>query len=198
VINLVAQGSIEQGMLGVLAFKKSLFAGVLDGGDRNVFMNGTRLSKFMESVDEVTGSMGPADVAEVASARAMAGHALAEGPQTQLAQASSPQMGLRPDAGGGEAPASDDDAAASHDAPTAFPAAGWAPLLEAGLQWLAAFSDAPPPAGATGARGPATARITTDPATGERNLTVPLPDPATLRWLADGLKGLLTRLQRPG
>jgi hypothetical protein len=44
VINLVGQGSIEEGMLGVLAFKKSLFAGVLDGGAGEVLMNGTRLS----------------------------------------------------------------------------------------------------------------------------------------------------------
>ena len=32
VVNFVGQGSIEEGMLSVLAFKKSLFAGVLDGG----------------------------------------------------------------------------------------------------------------------------------------------------------------------
>jgi hypothetical protein len=127
--------------------------------------------------------------------RAMSGRSEAEGSETQLAQASSQKMGLRPDTGGGEAPAPDNDAAASHDAPTTSPAVGWAPLLEAGLQWLAALSDSPPPGGATGARGPATARITTDPATGERSLTVPLPDPATVRRLADGLTGLLARLQ---
>ena len=46
VIKLVAQGSIKQGMLGVLAFKQSLSSGVLGGGDSTVFMNGTRLSKF--------------------------------------------------------------------------------------------------------------------------------------------------------
>ena len=33
VVNFVAQGTIEEGMLSVLKFKKSLFAGVLDGGD---------------------------------------------------------------------------------------------------------------------------------------------------------------------
>ena len=66
VINLVAQGSIEEGMLGVLAFKKSLFAGVLDGGDSAVFMNGTRLSQFTESVDAVNGAMGAAEEAATA------------------------------------------------------------------------------------------------------------------------------------
>ena len=34
VVNFVAKGTIEEGMLRVLAFKKSLFAGVLDGGER--------------------------------------------------------------------------------------------------------------------------------------------------------------------
>ena len=63
VVNFVAQGSIEEGMLSVLAFKKSLFAGVLDGGESEVFLQGTRLSKFMESVDKVTGAMGDVDVA---------------------------------------------------------------------------------------------------------------------------------------
>lgn len=66
VINFVAQGSIEEGMLSVLAFKKSLFAGVLDGGQSEVFLQGTRLSKFMETVDEVTGAMGTAEAADAA------------------------------------------------------------------------------------------------------------------------------------
>jgi hypothetical protein len=58
VINFVAQGSIEEGMLSVLAFKKSLFAGVLDGGEHEVFLQGTRLSQFMKSVEQVAGAMG--------------------------------------------------------------------------------------------------------------------------------------------
>ena len=45
----------------MLAFKKSLFAGVLDGGANEVFLQGTRLSKFMESVEQVAGAMGEAD-----------------------------------------------------------------------------------------------------------------------------------------
>ncbi len=58
VTNFVSQGSIEEGMLSVLAFKQSLFAGVLDGGDSDIFMQGTRLSQFMDSVEEVTQTMG--------------------------------------------------------------------------------------------------------------------------------------------
>lgn len=54
VLNFVVQGSIEESLLQVLSFKKSLFAGVLDGGPGDAFMQGTRLSRFMESVTSVT------------------------------------------------------------------------------------------------------------------------------------------------
>jgi superfamily II DNA or RNA helicase len=54
VVNFVAQGTIEHGMLSVLSFKQSMFAGVLDGGAHEVFLGGSRLKRFMDSVDQVT------------------------------------------------------------------------------------------------------------------------------------------------
>ncbi|MDP9193371.1 MAG: DEAD/DEAH box helicase [Acidobacteriota bacterium] len=54
VVNFVAEGTIEQGMLSVLRFKKSLFAGVLDGGETEVFLGKGRLDRFMESIERVT------------------------------------------------------------------------------------------------------------------------------------------------
>ena len=54
VVNFVAQGTIEEGMLSVLKFKKSLFAGVLDGGESSVFLGGSRLARFMETVEKTT------------------------------------------------------------------------------------------------------------------------------------------------
>ena len=57
VVNFVAQGTIEEGMLGVLQFKKSLFAGVLDGGEKDVFLGGSRLNKFMEQVEAATAAI---------------------------------------------------------------------------------------------------------------------------------------------
>jgi len=38
----------------VLTFKKSLFAGVLDGGEREVFLGGSRLSRFIDTVEKAT------------------------------------------------------------------------------------------------------------------------------------------------
>jgi superfamily II DNA/RNA helicase len=54
VINFVARGTIEEGMLNVLKFKKSLFSGVLDGGEKDVLFGGTRLTKFIQTVEETT------------------------------------------------------------------------------------------------------------------------------------------------
>ena len=53
VVSFIAKGTIEEGMLSVLGFKRSLFAGVLDGGEREVFLGGSRLTRFMESVQTV-------------------------------------------------------------------------------------------------------------------------------------------------
>jgi len=54
VVNFVAQGTIEHGMLSLLSFKQSLFSGVLDKGKDEVFLGGTRLKRFMDSVDKAT------------------------------------------------------------------------------------------------------------------------------------------------
>jgi len=57
VIHFVSEGTIEEGMLKLLSFKKSLFSGVLDGRENNVFFGGTRLKRFMESVEQATSPM---------------------------------------------------------------------------------------------------------------------------------------------
>jgi superfamily II DNA/RNA helicase len=57
VVHLISQGTIEEGMLNLLGFKKAVFAGVLDGGQDEVFLGGTRLKQFMESVDKATASI---------------------------------------------------------------------------------------------------------------------------------------------
>ena len=57
VVNFVAQGTIEEGMMSVLKFKKSLFAGVLDGGEKDVFLGGSKLNRFMETVERMTAAI---------------------------------------------------------------------------------------------------------------------------------------------
>ena len=61
VYHFVSHGTIEHGMLDVLKFKSSMFAGVLDGGESEVFLGGSKMKKFMETVENVSGSI-PKDV----------------------------------------------------------------------------------------------------------------------------------------
>lgn len=108
VVNFVAQASIEEGMLGILAFKQSLFAGVLDGGSSEIFLGGSKLQKFMESVEEVTRATAGMEVEATAEAE----------PATPTDTCIEPTpVETAPQA-----------------APT--PVNAWAPLLEVGLQFL--------------------------------------------------------------
>ena len=61
IVNFVSAGTIEEGMLGVLAFKRSLSAGILDGGDSEISLGGSRLARFIKDVEKVTGGMGQAE-----------------------------------------------------------------------------------------------------------------------------------------
>ncbi|MBS1178138.1 MAG: Non-specific serine/threonine protein kinase [Proteobacteria bacterium] len=194
VVNLIGQGSIEEGMLGVLAFKKSLFAGVLDGGASEVFLQGTRLAGFMKSVEQVAGAMGVDEGAEEggqggdgrspADARAPLGaSSVQDAPQSDVnlaptpAPASLPEDALAQSDGTADARGSDDGALA--DGSTA--ADPWANLLQAGAAMLQ---------GLAAQRRPGAApliRIERDPESGQPSLRIPMPDPALLRQLAKAL-----------
>lgn len=63
VINLVSLNSIEQRMLSVLKFKSSLFAGVLDNGEDQIFMGEDKFKRFMTSVEQVATMPQPTPVA---------------------------------------------------------------------------------------------------------------------------------------
>ena len=71
----------------VLAFKKSLAAGVLDGGESDIFLHGMRLSKFMSAVDEVSGSMGSAETAAPVSAEPAPAPTAVAAPSPAIAEA---------------------------------------------------------------------------------------------------------------
>jgi hypothetical protein len=183
VVNLIGQGSIEEGMLGVLAFKKSLFAGVLDGGASEVFLQGTRLASFMKSVETVTGAMGTDEGDEDAATAA------SRSPSAAAATPSHDPAGMA-DLPPAEPSASAAPSVAAHTptpAPPSGPGSGapeadpWAGLLQAGaalLQGLAAQRQA----GAAPAL-----RIERDPETGQPSLRLPLPDAAVLQQLAQAL-----------
>jgi len=64
IINFVTSASIEERILDLLKFKKSLFAGALDKEGENIVMVGeSQLKKFMQSVETVTDNLEKTDSA---------------------------------------------------------------------------------------------------------------------------------------
>src|SRR5260370_1859150 len=56
-INFVAKGTIEECILSVLAFKRSLSAGILDGGSGEISLGGSRPTPLLQDWENVTGRM---------------------------------------------------------------------------------------------------------------------------------------------
>jgi len=59
VVNFISESTIEHGMLSLLAFKRSMFAGVLDGAADQVMMGDSALNRFMKTVETATSSVPP-------------------------------------------------------------------------------------------------------------------------------------------
>jgi hypothetical protein len=178
VFHFVASGTIEQGMLELLKFKQSLFAGVLDGGQDEVFMGGTRLKRFMESVEAATEAIGRDAAAAAAVAAAVAAApADASPPQEPLAAARPPWRTEPAGAVGG-----------SYQQLVMQ-------LISAGRMILDGLAQAVQPAGADGAgrlAGPAASpwAIQRDPITGEQFLKVPVPSEQVMGRAALWLQAL--------
>jgi hypothetical protein len=175
VINFVSKGTIEEGMLSVLAFKRSLSAGILDGGSGEISLGGSRLSRFMKDVESVTGSMG--EGAAVTPAEEMRNIATAD-------EAGS----LEEDINAGVNIGAGEMAIARTDGPGAQPRDTgpdpWQALVQIGAQFVAAIA---------AANNPNTAAhpwIERDPATGAQILRMPLPPPETVSELAHSLSAL--------
>jgi superfamily II DNA or RNA helicase len=177
VINFVAKGTIEEGMLSVLAFKRSLSAGILDGGSSEISLGGSRLNRFMKDVENVTGSMGEGEA--VTPAEEVGNIVTADDAQAV--------EGAGVNIGAGETAAARTNAAAAppRDA-TPDP---WQALVQVGTQFIAALAAANDPA------APAHPWIERDPATGAQNLKMPLPAPETARQLANALSALADGLR---
>ncbi|HSI50798.1 MAG TPA: DEAD/DEAH box helicase [Ideonella sp.] len=181
VVNFVGQGSIEEGMLSVLAFKKSLFAGVLDGGEREVFLQGTRLSKFMESVEQVAGAMGEAD-GDPAAEPPLATDTNATRSATVEPSPAGDAVGVLAESTGMAEPTLATAPAAVGQPSRAEPADPWAAILEAGAALLQGLATSRAAAGAAPGAAPIT--IERDPVSGQASVRLPLPDTAVLQRLA--------------
>jgi hypothetical protein len=175
VVNLIAKGTIEEGMLSVLAFKRSLSAGILDGASGEISLGGSRLNRFMKDVESVTARMGEGEVLTPA----------------EQAGTIAPANGAETANANGEA---DGELIAQPDAVAA--AAGerepdpWQVLVDAGSQFIAAL---------TAGNGSAASKgitIERDPSTGASHLKMPLPPPETVARLADAFAVIVENLRR--
>ncbi|MCX5757638.1 MAG: C-terminal helicase domain-containing protein, partial [Candidatus Hydrogenedentes bacterium] len=178
VVHFVAQGTIEHGMLNILQFKKSLFAGALDGGQDEVFLGGTKLKRFMESVENVSTSIPNAMPAqEAAASNSDAADAAKEVPE---------ELDLAVEAKPAEPrPASREES--------------WNACLSAGTAFLKSLGDAL-------AAAPAEKKVDAissmlpiehDEGTGRSYVKLPMPDPAILNAALGALASLVERLAKP-
>jgi hypothetical protein len=179
VINFVAKGTIEEGRLSVLAFKRSLSAGILDGDRGEISLGGSRLNRFMKDVEGVTGRMGEGAAvtpAEEVGNVATADHAVSGEDQNTEENTGAGEMGsARTEGDGAPAPVTNPDL--------------WQTLVQISAQFVGALAAANDP------RAPAHPWIERDPATGAHNLKIPLPPPETARKLADALSAFANNLR---
>src|ERR1700730_12074281 len=160
----------------VLAFKRSLSAGILDGGSGEISLGGSRLSRFMKDVESVTGRMGEGEAVtpaeEIRNIRADDAGSM-ENADGDL------------NAGAGEvAIARNDGTGATSRGPDQLAA-----VVQVGTQFITALAAANDP------NAPAHPWIERDPATGAQNFKIPLPPPETARQLADALSALADNLR---
>lgn len=179
IVNFVAKGTIEEGMLSVLAFKRSLAEGILDGGNGEISLGGSRLNRFMKQVESVTGSMGEGEAMAPAEEVGM--------PITTVGARSVQHTGADGSVGSQEmAVGSSNGSGGSLRDTSSDP---WQALMQVGVQLLGAL------AAGSGSSAAAHPWIERDPDTGAQNLKVPLPPPELARPLADALEAFAERLR---
>jgi superfamily II DNA or RNA helicase len=168
IVNFVSKGTIEEGMLSVLAFKRSLAAGILDGGTGEISLGGSRLNRFMKDVENVTAHMGEG---EAISPSEETGNDAAASGAVPIEAMTTKEMA---DAGAETQEADDATQSQSGNDP-------WGALLRIGAQLVSALT-----ATNDGTTAPHP-WIERDPVTGSRSLKLPLPPPETAKRIADAL-----------
>lgn len=170
VVNFVSQGTIEEGMLSVLKFKSSLFAGALDGGDPTVLFEGTRMKQFMESVEKVTTSIPPPAPQDPPPADDDAARGEESSSPPRESSATSTHVMANP----------------------------WSGLLETGLTMLQQLAEATRavPARPTGAGTIGVSLVHRDEKTGETYLKLPMPKPEVVDQVLGAVSALLERFRK--
>jgi SNF2 family DNA or RNA helicase len=166
VLNFIAEESIEHKLMGLIEFKQALAAGVLDGGEKEVHLSGSRLAQFMDKVERITAPT----AAESAS----------------LAQVDRPAVGAV-DGDPAEAGGGDNSGHQSRGVADGGPDA-WRPLLVFARTLLTELMQPP---GREKSGAPSGGLVRRDPKTGERYLHLPVPDEDKMKRLLEALREVL-------
>nr|UOZ97006.1 RNA polymerase-associated protein RapA [Cupriavidus sp.] len=197
IVNFVAKGTIEEGMLSVLAFKRSLSAGILDGGTSEISLGGSRLNRFMKEVEKVTGRMPEGETITPAE-EALGLTAL---PTTLLEEAPVTSTTTLSEAASATVIGSDAEVSPSevkNTQPRGQEETGqvgqsqsdpWQALTQIGAELVAALSAAGSPSASDHPW------IERDSRTGKQSLRLPLPPPETASKIADALLVLADALR---
>ena len=185
VVNFVAEGTIEHGMLSLLSFKRSIFAGVLDGAADKVMMGDGAMSRFVKTVESATSSVPvvtptPLEREESAEDAASRGNGAAKTRPVAESQAAESQTA---ETQGTVIRAATIDAGSLGE------------LFAKGaafLQTLGTALQSPAPAGDSSGRAATPPILAVDPHTGRPELRIPMPDQQTLRNWTNQLAAMLS------
>lgn len=166
VVNFVAQGSIEHGMLSLLQFKRELFEGVLDGGQDQVTLQGSQLERFMETVEAASNATPQLAALDDLEGTAVGAHTPSAAEEPERVGPDGLQLEEPPLSGAGSAAAS--SAEESCEASSEL-----APLLHAGMAFVRELGHWMQSGSGTDA---VSTFIERDPATGRAWLKVPVPE----------------------
>jgi hypothetical protein len=185
VLNFVAERSIEESMLDMLKFKRSLFEGALDGGAGEVSLQGTRLSRFMQNVETLT-QPGPA-AAQLIPISAVDVDTTASSTTKDVGRSAAPDPSSDTLTTISALPTATMNSTSGSDAvPAGITTASMAavqPLLQLASDWLARL-------GCAIAQPETSPLIERDPTSGRATLRLPLPDTDLLHRLADAVQAL--------
>jgi len=161
-------------MLSTLKFKQSIFNGVLDGGDNEVFMSESRFAKFMNTVATVTDEM----------------------KQTSTEHETGPEAKLEVE------PAEIDPSLEREPVSTSVPVPAakentMQELFVSGIQFLEKLGSALQPSGEKdGGSNILSSLVEHDKNTGQTYLKLPVPDAETTRKISGLLESLLSAFKK--
>ena len=206
VVHFISQGTIEEGMQQVLKFKKSLFAGVLDGGDKDVFLGGSKLNRFMEQVEAATAAI-PEEMIEDAEAalRMPPGEFAGDGQADEARRSGKAGRGGRkgrPAMAPAGAPVPTESEPEDEPTGDGAPSDPWSGLLQVGMalwqQFTAGTQNGNTGNGKAGGAvgGALQSLVKRDEKTGESYLKLPVPSTDVLDKALRAIGGLLESLRK--